>query len=127
MEPVKIKTKEVSQTRSDLLTEQGSRCALCKMPCSSQQAVLDHDHKTGKIRGVLHRTCNGLLGKIENFCQRFGIPNLSAFLHGADAYLQKHATDQTGLVHPTFKTAEEKRIARNTKARKRRATKDSAC
>lgn len=121
METKKLKTTEVAETRENLLLDQQNRCALCKMPCRMDQAVLDHDHKSGKIRATLHRTCNGLLGKIENYAQRFGLPNLSAFLNGVDGYLQKHATDQTGLVHPSFKDAEEKRVARNAKARKTRA------
>jgi len=35
--------------------------------------------------------------------------------------LQRHETDQTGLIHYTYRTADEKRVARNTKARKLRA------
>jgi hypothetical protein len=38
-------------------------------------------------------------------------------------YLAKHSTNITGLTHPTYKTEDEKRIARNTKARKVRAEK----
>jgi hypothetical protein len=29
--------------------------------------VLDHDHQTGLVRGVISRQANSLLGKIENF------------------------------------------------------------
>jgi hypothetical protein len=47
--------------------------------------------------------------------------NLPAFLHGAAQYLQKHKTNVTGLIHPTHKTPEEQRIARNLKAVKKRA------
>jgi hypothetical protein len=34
--------------------------------------------------------------------------------------LQRHSTPQHDLYHPTFKTDEEKRVARNAAARKRR-------
>lgn len=85
--------------------------------------MLDHCHITGAVRGTLHRSCNALLGKIENNHARFGLPKerLSAFLHGTAKYLQKHMTNITGLIHPTHKTEDEKRIARNLKAVKKRA------
>lgn len=117
----RLKTTEVAPTRETLLQQQQHRCALCKLPLTQFHAVLDHDHSTGLIRGVLHRSCNALLGKVENNFKRYGVPSLPAFLHGAAPYLQKHESDQTGLLHPTHKTDDEKRIARNTKARKKRA------
>lgn len=108
-------------TRERILKEQGGRCALCRLPCSEEQAVLDHDHATGAVRGVLHRGCNSLLGKIENNHKRYGVPNLSAWLSGVRQYIEKHVTNVTGLFHPTFKTPEEKRERRNKAARERRA------
>lgn len=118
----KLKTTEVSSTRTSLLASQAGRCDLCKLECKEPEAVLDHDHSTGIIRSTLHRSCNALLGKIENNFRRYGIRNLAAFLHGVPGYLQRHETDRTGLLHPTHKTDEEKRVARNTKARKTRAS-----
>lgn len=67
--------------------------------------------------------CNALLGKVENNAPRFGVRNLSAFLHGTAAYLQRHLTNITGLIHPLHLTEDEKRIKRNTKARATRAAK----
>lgn len=40
--------------------QQGT-CALCSQPFSGQ-AVLDHDHATGIIRGFIHQNCNKGLG-----------------------------------------------------------------
>ena len=119
----RLKTTEVAPTREAFLLKQSNRCALCQLPLTSPKAVLDHDHSTGLVRASLHSGCNSLLGKVENNHKRYGVPNLSAFLHGAAAYLQRHETDQTGLLHPTHRTPEEKRVARNTKARKTRALK----
>lgn len=89
----------------------------------AKDPVLDHCHSTGAVRGTLHRSCNALLGKVENNHARFGVSksSLPAFLHGAAKYLQIHATNITGLLHPTHKTADEKRIATNKKAVLRRA------
>ena len=51
------------------------RCPLCNRLMSSvpvSNRVVDHDHKTGAIRGVLCRNCNGLEGKLRNLCLRAG-------------------------------------------------------
>jgi hypothetical protein len=92
---------------------------MCHLPLS--KPVLDHDHSTGAVRGTLHSGCNSLLGKVENNYKRYGVMNLSAFLNGAAAYLQRHTTNQTGWLHNTHKTDDEKRINRNAKARAARA------
>ncbi len=85
--------------------------------------VLDHCHSTGAVRATLHRGCNALLGKIENNHKRYGVTNLAAFTNGVAAYLQLHQMNQTGWLHPTHKDEDEKRLLRNTRARKARATK----
>lgn len=117
--PYKLKVSEVSVIRERLAEEQGGRCAICQLPLS--KPVLDHDHVTGAVRATLHNGCNALLGKVENNYKRYGVVNLAAFLAGTAAYLQKHQTNRTGYLHPTFKTEEQKRERRNTKARAARA------
>lgn len=118
----RIKTAQVGTVREQLRVQQGERCALCKLPCTADKAVLDHDHTTGAIRATLHRGCNALLGKVENNAARYGVHNLGAFCAGVAGYLSTHTTNMTGLFHPTHKSADEKRVARNAKARKLRAS-----
>ena len=43
--------------------EQGYACALCHKP--TQKMVVDHDHKTGLVRGLLCRRCNVLAQEPE--------------------------------------------------------------
>jgi hypothetical protein len=119
----KLKATEVAGIRSAQLVAQGGKCALCGLPLTPTNARLDHDHSTGAVRGTLHNGCNALLGKVENNAARFGLKSIPAFGHGLGAYIAKHQTNITGLIHPTHKTEEEKRLARNAKARKARATK----
>lgn len=119
----RLKTTEVAPTRAEMLEAQGARCAICQLPVAAKEAVLDHDHKTGAVRGVLHRGCNSLLGKIENNAPRYGVRNVAAFTNGVAAYLRNHMTNITGLLHPTYKTDEEKRLLRNKRARIARAKK----
>jgi hypothetical protein len=122
--PYRLKSSEVSTVRGRLSSQQNGRCALCQLPLT--KPVLDHDHTTGAVRGTLHNGCNALLGKVENNYKRYGVVNLAAFLHGLAAYLQRHATNQTGFLHPTHKTEDEKRERRNTKARAARAARKSS-
>lgn len=46
-----------------LLSEQDSRCGICRVP--GAPLALDHDHATGQPRGLLCRTCNYALGIAE--------------------------------------------------------------
>lgn len=51
-----------------LLAQQGNKCAIClKSALSFKKALgVDHNHKTGKIRGLLCVRCNTLLGILES-------------------------------------------------------------
>lgn len=122
--PDRLTAKSLAVWRASTLVAQGGVCALCKMPMTdSDKAVGDHDHTTGQMRGVLHRSCNALLGNIENNRVRYGLRSdsqLSGMLKGVVPYLLLRRDDETPL-YPTHRTPDEKRVARNTKARKARA------
>ena len=46
---------------------QGDKCDICKNPCDeSKHLVIDHDHKTGAIRGLLCHKCNRALGLFKD-------------------------------------------------------------
>ena len=85
-----------------------------------------HHHKGGWIRGVLHRGCNALLGKIENNWRRVGVPHLGTFLGGAFGYLESTEVPAIEVFHPSYRTPEEKRLLRNKRARRKRKAKKSA-
>jgi len=46
-----------------ILESQGGRCAICNI-VFTQTPHIDHDHLTGKVRGILCRNCNHALGLI---------------------------------------------------------------
>jgi hypothetical protein len=49
------------------LQKQNNCCALCKRPfTSTNPPVLDHNHATGKNRGLLHLKCNCGIGFFED-------------------------------------------------------------
>jgi len=115
----RLTTSQLKEVRNSMTVQQNGRCAICQQPITTkpgQDPVLDHDHKTGAVRAVLHRSCNSLLGKVENNSARFGVRNLASFLHGTATYLQKHTTNITGMLHSTHLTEDEKRIKRNKAA-----------
>lgn len=113
---------QITEVRTAQLVAQGGKCALCRLTCKADNAVLDHCHTTGAVRGTLHRSCNALLGKLENNAGRFGVlGHFIEFCSGIGAYLMRHKTNVTGLTHPTHKTDDEKRIKRNKDAVAKRA------
>ena len=50
---------------NSMLEAQGGRCAICHQEKSETLAV-DHDHKTGKVRGLLCGHCNNVIGFAED-------------------------------------------------------------
>jgi len=50
-----------------MFEEQNGCCAICLRPrCSMNKRLgIDHDHRTGQVRGLLCGECNLILGKIE--------------------------------------------------------------
>jgi Recombination endonuclease VII len=46
---------------------QDHKCAICQqVETENRSMAVDHDHKTGKIRGLLCRPCNTSLAQFEN-------------------------------------------------------------
>lgn len=120
---MRLKHSQVETTRNTRWLKNGKKCELCGQPVSQTAVVLDHCHKHGWVRGSICRGCNSLLGKVENNAPRYGVRNLTAFLFGAATYLQRNSVFHSGLYHPLHKTEDEKRLARNAKARTVRAKK----
>lgn len=117
----KLKTTGVAPLRVSLLEAQGYKCAICNLACSEDQAVLDHDHTLGHVRAVLHRGCNAAEGKILKTLKRYGIKDPKAYLEGMVKYHQTHAENQTGFIHPSHFTAEEKLERAKAKVQRTRA------
>lgn len=123
---MKLTHSQIKTTATQLWVANGQKCKLCKLPLGQPMIVLDHCHKTGKVRGAIHRRCNSLLGKLENNAARFGFNapgQLEAFMYGVGDYLRAPSLP---YIHPLHKTPDEKREARNKKARQVRASKKAS-
>lgn len=97
--------KDVKTVREFLLKEQNGLDLLTGIQIPDKYAVLDHCHDDDQlIRGVLHRQCNAVLGKIENLWTRYlsyWYPyNLQTFLRQAADYLDRE--QDTRFRHPNF-------------------------
>lgn len=62
-----------------ILVAQGGVCAICQ--AVPKRPVVDHNHSTGKARGVLCQPCNVALAHVEN----------ESFRAAALAYLKAHS------------------------------------
>ena len=119
----KLKVSETAPTLRQIVVKQGHVCAICKKPFTKTDgAVLDHCHKTGFIRGALHRSCNGGEGKVRIKAQwsHKGVTP-DEFLIGLGQYLAVHQKPRYALIYHSHKTTDEKRLAKNAKARRKRA------
>lgn len=65
-----------------LLQKQNNVCAICGKTCSKSLAV-DHDHKTGKVRGLLCNNCNRALGHFKDSVEN--LTNAINYLKGLNA------------------------------------------
>lgn len=95
----KLKHSEIADIRKEIAHEQHGLCCLCNTIISNP--VLDHNHKTGLIRGVLCRGCNACLGTIENRIAMYGLTDedkLKVFLNNIIEYRKQYYE----MIHPTF-------------------------
>lgn len=121
----KLKESELKDARDILIKRQGNKCPICGgslLAVTSTNRVVDHDHDTGYIRGVLCRGCNGGIGKVENLIKSYCKAGNNTYyivktLRNLADYLDLHKTPQTEWIYPKHKSAAEQREAANKKAR----------
>ena len=72
-----------SEQFDELLAVQDGRCAICGVTPGERAMAIDHDHRTGAVRGLLCGPCNSALGLFGDDRAR---------LEAAVEYLTSHAT-----------------------------------
>lgn len=126
----KLARSTMPSWKTGQIRKQGGVCPLSLKPFDlkdSKNAVVDHDHNTGEIRGVLSRSSNAAEGKVRAAVARWGgtgdnDPAILAWLKRLILYLEKPGL---GLMYHTHLTEDEKRLKRNADARKVRAAKSA--
>ena len=117
----RLKPSEVADYRKQLLAIQNQMCMLCNEIIEDGKAVLDHDHKTGHIRGVLHRGCNAMEGVVVNNMAR----NLMTWARLEQLFerMRWYQEQQQPVLHPTHRTAEERKVRAKKRAKARKSKK----
>lgn len=125
----RIPRSQLLAVTMSILAKQGGKCPVCgkfintKVAGRSSDYVADHDHKTGEIRGVLHRSCNAAEGKVANAAGAWGAKSMAyediiPFVEGLLNYWKDAAKYGTGMMYPEHKTDEQKKEAAALKRRK---------
>lgn len=121
---MRLSSSQLPRMRAKILEQQNNLCPVCGVVVDGVeiQGCLDHDHKTGFVRGVLCKNCNAMEGKVLTCATRAKrgesqIRWLSKLLQ----YWVYWAEHQSTVLHPLHKTSEAKRLRANKKARERYA------
>jgi hypothetical protein len=51
---------------NDMLEKQDYRCAICGVSFAVMKPCIDHDHTTGRVRGILCHKCNRGIGFLDD-------------------------------------------------------------
>ena len=62
----KVKYNITPKEREKLYINQNGKCAICSTPWDYIKINTDHNHKTGKVRGLLCPKCNLGVGYLDN-------------------------------------------------------------
>lgn len=127
----KITRGQLRSVAMKLAQDQGGVCPLCGKALDftikgskGDSVVVDHCHITGRIRGALHRSCNGGEGKVSSAVGRWIVGSMQsteavvAALRSLADYLSKEPTQ---LIYYSHKSEDDKRAARAARERQRRA------
>lgn len=127
----KITRGQLRSVGLQLAKAQGGLCPLCGTPldftikgAKGDSVVIDHCHISGRIRGALHRSCNGGEGKVASAAGRWIVGSMqdpkaiAAAIRRVADYLDQEPTE---LIYHSHKSEDDKREIRNAQARKKRA------
>lgn len=100
---IQLKHSDIPKIRKELLEQQNGICPVCDKSINSP--ALDHSHTrkvkgSGLVRGVVCRSCNVLIAKVENNCVRYGVQKeeLTQVLRNMADYLEQ---DDLPMIHPS--------------------------
>lgn len=106
--------EKIKKTREDLSASQEGLCKLSGLPLINP--ALDHDHKTGFVRGSIDSDINVFLGAIENAYNRLP-PSIKDVLACPDLteLSSRYMRQTTDILHPMGAKDLIRRFARQKK------------
>lgn len=110
---LRIKPSELKKFRTDQWERQNKICPLCSKEILPEESVMDHDHKNGNVRRVLHRSCNMVEGKILSYCKRSKSDDPVDFLQNLIRYWQTDFSSEPE--HPGHQNEIIKRFKRQNR------------
>lgn len=84
----------IPEQHKAMLSNQNERCLICGEKPAKERLSVDHDHKTGEIRGLLCRACNGGLGIFKD--NVLNLKRAISYLNGKREY----AVSEDFVAHP---------------------------
>ncbi|EGT4386233.1 hypothetical protein AUM59_05510 [Cronobacter sakazakii] len=93
---LELRRADVAAVRIFLWNYQYRRCAVTGKPLRLTSAVLDHCHRTGRVRAVVHRSANAAEGGYHAGC----LCGLSPASMGAMLASYRRQYKGTGLIYP---------------------------
>jgi hypothetical protein len=66
---LKKRTRRLGMTVEEfwnMYESQEGKCAICLQDIAAENSAIDHNHKTGKIRGILCKSCNRGIGLLKD-------------------------------------------------------------
>jgi len=119
MKLTQTKAKDRLDIIAELLPKQDGKCPLCGRDLFAilpRNRCIDHCHKTGRIRAVLCRNCNGIEAKIRNLVKRVGgNTDPEEYFKKLIDFWTWHEQNPSKLVHWNYKKGTGKKHARRTK------------
>lgn len=75
------KSRRKKQRYADWYERQQGLCAFCGLPLPDDNTThLDHDHVTGRKRGLVHAACNTAIGGVEKALALVGEDRMRRYL-----------------------------------------------
>jgi hypothetical protein len=93
---------QIKVARDMLIKKQGGVCDICGKGLEEgtyNPPVLDHDHRTGLVRGGVHRNCNTAEGKVRKAARWSGV-DATEYIICLGKYLEKHRKFPSKVRYP---------------------------
>lgn len=91
MSLVRVNKKQINEYAAIMRIKQDNKCACCGNKFTMKDnAVVDHDHFTGHLRGLLHRSCNSAEGRVLTMAERMSKGDGVRFIVRVAEKIRKH-------------------------------------